>query len=67
MMAPDHPVWKLLRLVVVCVTLVILCSVLYKNGFDKKDIVMIGTTLLALAGYDQAKSVLTNNKDTSNG
>jgi hypothetical protein len=56
---PDHPLWKILRLIVVGAILVVCCSVFYNNGFDRKDIVMIAMTLLGLGGYDQAKSVLT--------
>jgi len=66
MMAPDHPMWKILRLVVICVTLVFMCSFNYKNGFDVKDVGTIAIALLNTALFDKAKSVLTN-KDTSNG
>jgi len=32
-----------------------LCSTLYKNGFDPKDLVLIITTLASLAGFDVLK------------
>jgi hypothetical protein len=55
----DHQVWKILRLTVVGTIMTVLCSFLYKNGFDKKDIVLIAMTLLGLGGYDVAKMQLT--------
>lgn len=58
----DHPAWKILRLVVVGVVLVASCSFLYNNGFDKKDIVTIAMSLLALGGFDQLKASLTAGK-----
>ena len=60
--SPDHPVWKILRLAVVGVVLVVSCSFLYNNGFDKKDIVTIAMSLLALGGFDQLKAALTQSK-----
>jgi hypothetical protein len=56
---PSHPFWKILRLAVVGIILVVSCSVLYKNGFDQKDIIMIAMTLLGLGGYDQVKAMVT--------
>jgi hypothetical protein len=55
----NHPIWKLLRLVVVGVIMLVLCTFMYRNGFDQKDIVLIVTTLVGLFGYDVAKTQLT--------
>jgi hypothetical protein len=55
----DSPLWKVLRLAVVGVILMVLCSTMYNNGFDRKDIVTIAVTLLGLAGFDQAKTAIT--------
>ncbi len=55
----SHPIWKIIRLAVVGVIMAVLCSFLYKNGFDKKDIVLIAMTLLGLGGFDVAKMQLT--------
>lgn len=60
---PSHPLWKIIRYAVVSVTLIVLCSTMYKNGFDKKDIVLIATTLASLAGYDQIKSRMTEPRE----
>lgn len=58
---PDssHPIWKLLRLAAVGVIMFVLCSTLYKNGFDKQDIKLILLSLIGLAGYDQIKTQIT--------
>jgi hypothetical protein len=39
--------------------MLVLCTFLYRNGFDQKDIVLIAMTLLSLAGFDVAKSKMT--------
>ena len=54
-----HPIWKIIRLAVVGSVLTICCSWMYKNGFDKKDIVTIAVSLLTLSGFDQIKAALT--------
>ncbi len=59
MMDANHPAWRIIRYAVVSGTMIILCSTLYKNGFDHKDIVLIVTTLLGLAGFDQVKTNMT--------
>ena len=56
----DHPIWTILRYAVVGTVMIVLCSTLYRNGFDRKDIVLIATTLLGLAGFDQVKTRLTD-------
>jgi hypothetical protein len=35
---------------------------MYRNGFDRKDIVLIASTLASLAGYDQLKARFTETK-----
>jgi hypothetical protein len=60
--AADHPIWKIIRLAVVGVIMAVLCSFLYKNGFDKKDIILIVMTLMGLGGFDVAKMKLTEEK-----
>jgi hypothetical protein len=59
----DHPVWKTIRLLVVGFVLVICCSWLYKNGFDRKDIITIAVTILSLGGFDQLKAALTKEEE----
>ena len=59
---PDHPLWKIIRYGVVATTLIVLCSTMYRNGFDRKDIVLIASTLASLAGYDQLKARFTETK-----
>lgn len=49
----NHPIWPIIRYAVVGTVMVIVCSTLYKNGFDKKDIVLIATTLLSWAGVQK--------------
>ncbi len=58
--APDHPIWKILRLAVICVTLVFMCSFNYKNGFDVKDIGTIVTVLISTGVFDQVKRKITH-------
>jgi hypothetical protein len=53
---PKHPIWPIIRYTVVAVTMIVLCSVLYKNGFDPKDMVLILSTLASLAGIDSLKT-----------
>ena len=59
---PSHPVWKLLRLVVVCVTLVVSLNLLYHNGWAPKDYVTLLNTLAVLGGYDAIKTKLAAKK-----
>lgn len=59
MLAANHPVWKLLRYIVVGTILIVGCSTLYRSGFDPKDVVLIVTTVAGLAGYDQIKKKAT--------
>lgn len=60
---PMHPVWKLIRLLILCVTLVVMLTVMYRNGFDPmKDIPTIIAALSAIAGFDVVKDrVVSNN------
>ena len=53
---PKHPIWPIIRTVVVGGTMIGLCATLYKNGFDPKDLVLIITTLASLAGFDALKT-----------
>lgn len=61
----DHPLWKIIRYAVVGIVMTVLCSTLYRSGFDQKDIVMIATTLLGLAGYDQVKAQITTRQENA--
>ena len=56
---PAHPVWKIIRLVVVGVIIGIYCATQYKNGFDAKDVGLILSTLFGVGGFDQAKALVT--------
>lgn len=58
---PKHPVWSIIRTVVVGGTMIGLCATMYKNGFDPKDIILIATTLASLAGFDVVKTVVVAN------
>jgi hypothetical protein len=49
---PKHPMWPLLRYVVLAVTMTVLCSTLYNNKFDPKDLILIISTLASLAGVN---------------
>lgn len=60
---PSHPIWKIIRYAVVATTLIVLCSTMYQNGFDKKDIVLIASTLASLAGYDHLKGRFTEKEN----
>jgi len=60
---PKHPIWLTIRYVVVGVVMIVLCSTLYKNGFDSKDVVLIVTTIASLAGFDSIKTRMTERKD----
>lgn len=62
---PSHPVWKLLRLVVVCVTLVVSLNLLYHNGWAPKDYITLINTLTVLGGYDAIKTKLAAKKRTT--
>ncbi len=49
---PKHPMWPLLRYVVLAITMTVLCSTLYNNKFDPKDLILIISTLASLAGVN---------------
>lgn len=55
---PKHPAWKVARLAIVCVTMLVLLSsgVLYRSNLEVKDLILILTTLVSLGGFDVAKS-----------
>lgn len=55
----SHPLWRIIRYAVVGIVMIVLCSTLYRHGFDRKDIVLIATTLLSLVGFDGIKTTLT--------
>jgi len=59
--AADHPVWKLLRLVVVGVVMfgIFYSKIVYKSDIELKDYIAIFFTLCSLAGFDVAKYRLT--------
>jgi hypothetical protein len=49
---PKHPMWPLLRYIVLATTMTVLCSTLYNNKFDPKDLILIISTLASLAGVN---------------
>jgi hypothetical protein len=49
---PKHPIWPLLKYIVMASTMIVMCSTLYKNGFDPKDLILIISTLASLAGVN---------------
>ncbi len=53
---PKHPIWPLLRTIVISGTMIGLCATLYKNGLDPKDLVLLASTLVSLAGFDVVKA-----------
>jgi hypothetical protein len=40
--------------------MIAICSTLYKNGFDPKDLVLIITTLASITGFDIFKTRVVN-------
>jgi len=56
---PSHPMWKLLRLIVVATVILIFFLTMYKSPLEMKDILLILTTLIGLGGFDQAKAMVT--------
>ena len=47
-----HPIWPIVKYVVLATTMIVMCSTLYKNGFDPKDLILIISTLASLAGVN---------------
>ncbi len=71
MLAPNSPLWMLLRQMVVCLTLVVCLGLLlafnYKNGFVAKDIVTIFGAVIpvlsALGAFDAVKSKMVKKQE----
>lgn len=69
----DHPLWKLLRLVVVgtftTVALVVLLAFGYQNGWTSADwktvVGSVGTTLVSVGAFDKIKAMLCAKDDNS--
>ena len=57
---PAHPLWKIIRLLVVCVAILVVFQIGYSHGLGSVDIMPIVTILATLAGFDQLKSVVTS-------
>lgn len=62
----DHPVWKLLRLVVIGVIFIAGASLAYKNPASKADVLPLLSLLLGVGGFDQIKKQLTNTTNDEN-
>lgn len=61
MTLPDakHPAWKVARLAIVCVTLLVFFGTIYKSPIESKDLITILGTLVALSGFDISKAMVT--------
>ena len=59
---PAHPLWKLLRLVVLLVACMVTFHFGYQSGLVYKDIIPIITLLLTIGGFDIAKAVVTKHE-----
>lgn len=60
----NHPVWKLIRLVVVG-TILLGCLAFVYAGLDKRDALTLIATLAGLGGFDMAKAVITKPKPSN--
>ena len=54
---PNHPIWKLLRYLVVGIVLTILCATLYQSGYDPKDILLLIGAIGSMIGFDVGKGL----------
>jgi hypothetical protein len=59
---PAHPVWKIIRLIIVGIFLLLLLQFNYNSGLEGKDLVTIFITLCGLAGFDALKKQITNHR-----
>lgn len=57
---PAHPLWKLLRVVVVLIVMLIVFQFSYQHGLGLVDIIPILTILATVAGFDITKATITN-------
>jgi len=61
---PKHPMWPIIRMVVVSGTMITVCATLYKNGLDPKDLILLATTLASLAVFDVVKARVATGSQT---
>ena len=57
---PKHPIWKILRLGVICITATIMLHINYINGLQPKDLGTIVGILASTGLFDYIKTTLTN-------
>jgi len=57
---PKHPIWKILRLTVLCITGIVVLHLNYKNGLVPKDFGTIVSLLTSVGLFDYFKSKLTS-------
>jgi hypothetical protein len=53
----DHIIWKLIRMAVVGVIMVVMLKFNYANGWAPQDYITLIATLMALGGYDALKQM----------
>ena len=63
--AADHPIWKIIRLVIVGIVMfgIFYSKIVYKSDIELKDYFTIFFTLCALAGFDVGKAKLCSSKE----
>ena len=59
---PDHPVWKLLRMIVVG-GFVLASLWLFYDRLDNRDVLTILTAMAGVFGYDMTKSAMTKREN----
>lgn len=60
----SHPVWRLARHTVICITLATLLTLNYEK-FDNRDFGTILSVLAAGLGFDKIKDVVAKTKDSA--
>jgi hypothetical protein len=63
---PDHPVWCILRLIVIGVIFIAGASLAYKNPASNADVLPLLSLLLGVGGFDQLKKQLTKTTNDEN-
>ncbi len=56
---PSHPIWKILRLAVLCIAAIAFLSLNYKHGLVPKDFGTVVGLLTSVGAFDYIKSILT--------
>lgn len=59
---PDHPIWKLVRMLVIGLLAFLFLSFNY-DRFDNRDLITILGLVLGVGGFDQLKAQLTKRNE----